>query len=455
MKKIFILGCFFVVFKSFTQNKQVLYNFAELPQTLLLNPGLETSYKLHIGVPLLSGLSAEFGSTGFSMKDLFSNDTRTINDKVSEVLSNLSIRDHLKFHSQIEILSGGYRYNDKTYFSFGFYEEIDAISYFPKDIATLATEGNTPYIHRGFNLSQLNYKVDALGVLHFGATKKINDNLTLGGRFKIYSSALNVQSTNNTGTFTTVEGTDNIYTHYFNNIDVDLKTSGLVLNDEYIEDAGTYLGNTFFGSNLGIGLDFGLTYNFNSQLEFTASILDLGFVNHKKTIKNSTIKGSYIFDGLEFEFNNSSTNYWEEFNDDIKEKLPSEENNTSYISWRPTKLNASIRYSFGEKKSKYCYDNTFKDYYKNAVGAQLYSVLRPLGPQLALTGFYEARFSQKFQAKVTYTLDDYSFYNIGAGISAQIGKVNFYGMVDNIAQFNDIASANSISLQLGLNIIFN
>lgn len=52
-------------------------------------------------------------------------------------------------------------------------------------------------------------------------------------------------------------------------------------------------------------------------------------------------------------------------------------------------------------------------------------------------------------------IDDYSFYNIGAGISAQLGKVNFYGMVDNIAQINDIASANNISVQLGFNLIFN
>jgi hypothetical protein len=37
----------------------------------------------------------------------------------------------------------------------------------------------------------------------------------------------------------------------------------------------------------------------------------------------------------------------------------------------------------------------------------------------------------------------------------QLGKVNFYSTVDNIAQFNDIASANSISLQLGINLIFN
>lgn len=33
-------------------------------------------------------------------------------------------------------------------------------------------------------------------------------------------------------------------------------------------------------------------------------------------------------------------------------------------------------------------------------------------------------------------------------------KINLYGMIDNIVQFNDIATANSISPQLGVNLIF-
>ncbi|MEE9408757.1 MAG: DUF5723 family protein [Polaribacter sp.] len=455
IKKISILLFVFIGIKNYSQNKQVLYGFAELPQTLMLNPGAETNYKFHAGIPLLSGFSGEFGSTGFVIRDVFDADNRPINDKISEVLNKLDIRDHLEINSQIEVLSGGYRYDDNTYFSFGFYEEIDGIAYFPKDPLTLITEGNAAYLNKSFDLSQILYKLDAFGVLHFGATRKVNENLTIGGRFKIYSSAFNMQSSNNSGTFRTEEGSDNIYRHYLDNIDVNLKTSGLVADNELVKDPGTYLGNTFFGSNLGLGLDFGVTYHFSPQLEFTGSIIDLGFIHHKKNIKNSTAKGSFVFEGLEFEYNSADpTNYWAELDKDFKEKLPSGSNEDSYISWRPTKINAALKYSFGERRSKICYDNTYKDFYKNAIGVQLYSIFRPLSPQLALTGFYEKSFSNKLHAKITYTIDDYSYYNIGAGLSAQIGKINFYGMVDNIAEFSDIASANNISLQLGMNLIF-
>jgi hypothetical protein len=278
----------------------------------------------------------------------------------------------------------------------------------------------------------------------------------MGGRVKIYSSALNIESTNNTGTFTTVLGTDNIYKHYLSTININARTSGLVVDDEYQEDSNEYLKNTFLGDNLGIGFDFGFTFHINPQLEFSASILDLGFINHTKDIKNTTAKGSFVFEGIEFLFDpNNQMNYWGEIDKNFKEQLPTEENKESYISWRPAKLNAALKYSFGERRSKICYDNTYKDFYTDALGVQFYSVFRPLGPQLALTGFYQKSITNKIHTKVTYTIDDFSYANIGAGLSAQFGKVNLYGMVDNILEYANLSAANSLSLQVGINLIFN
>ena len=455
MKKVVFIFLIFIASNLFSQNKQVLYDFAGLPQTLLLNPGLETNYKYHIGVPLLSGFSTELASTGFTVADIFGVDSRTINEKIASILENLDSRDYLKFNSQIEVFSAGFRFDDKTYFSFGFYQEFDAIGYFPKDIITLLNEGNAAYLNRSFDASQLLYKLEFLGVIHAGITRKVNDKWTIGGRFKIYSSALNLQSTNNSGTLTTNLGDNNIYIHHLDNINVNLQTSGLIQDDEYINDPGTFLKNTFLGGNLGLGLDFGVTYQISPQLQFSGSLLDVGFVNHKKNIKNTLTEGSFTFEGLQFGYDESNRNYWEELDNELKEQLPTVENQESYISWRPAKFNAAIKYSFGEKRSKYCYDDTYKDFYTDALGAQLYSVFRPLSQQFALTGFYEKSFSHKLHTKVTYTVDNYSYYNIGVGVSAQVWKINFYGILDNIAELTDISSANNVSLQFGFNLLFN
>lgn len=446
-----------------SQNKQVLYNFAELPQTLLLNPATEVNYKRHIGVPLLSGLSVQASSTGFTLLDIFSQDGRNINDKIASIFDRLKTTDFARVNTQIEVLSAGYRKNSRTYLSFGFYQEIDAIGYYPKDVVILATEGNllvgnNSYLNKNFMVSHINYKVDVLGVWHFGITKKMNEKLILGGRFKIYSSALNLESTSNSGAFTTVQGTNNLYTHYFNNIDLEIRSAGLVDSNtnEYIEDVGDYVGKTFFGGSTGFGLDFGITYKFSEQLEFSGSILDFGFINHKKNVKNTKVEGNFSYEGVDFLFDSgNSANYWDLINERFKRDLPTTEHQDVYISWRPTKVNAALKYSFGNKRGRVCYDDVYKDFYDNAIGFQIFTVFRPLSPQFALTGFYEKSITKKLHTKFTYTVDAVSYSNIGAGLSMQIGSVNTYAMVDNILSYSDLSSSNHLSLQLGFNLIFN
>ena len=431
-----------------------MYDFAGLPQTLLLNPGLETDYKFHIGVPLLSAISSEIGSTGFSLSEIFAVNNNTINDKISAVLYKIDANDYLKVNTQIEVFSAGFRFDKKTYVSFGFYQELDAIGYLPKDALTLINEGNTSYLNKSFSISEMIYKLDVLGVIHAGISRKVSDKLTLGGRFKVYSSALNLETTNNWGTFTTRLGNNSIYIHHLDNVNLNLRSSGLISNNEYISDVSTFIENSLLAGNLGAGIDLGFTYHVTPQLQFSGSLIDFGFVQHTKNIKNNLIVGSYTFEGIEFEFD-SNRNYWGELDAALKEQLPIVDNQDSYTSWRPAKLNVAIKYSFGEKRSKYCYDNTLKDFYTNAFGAQLYSVFRPLRQQFALTSFYEKSFSNKLQSKITYTIDDYSYYNIGVGVSAKIWKINFYGILDNLTKLSDISSANNVSLQFGFNLLFN
>jgi hypothetical protein len=439
MRIIVLIFTFLIGLNSFAQNKQVLYDFAGLPQTLLLNPGLETDYKFHIGLPLLSGFSSEIKSTGFSLSEIFSVNNNTINDKISAVLNKIDANDYLKVNTQIEVFSAGFRFDKKTYVSFGFYQELDAIGYAPVDALTLINEGNTSYLNKSFSISEMIFKLDVLGVIHVGISRKVSDKLTLGGRFKVYSSVLNLETTNNSGTFTTRLGNNNMYTHYLDNVNLNVRTS---------------IENSLLGGNLGAGIDLGFTYHVTPQLQFSGSLIDFGFVQHTKNIKNNLIEGSFTFEGIEFEFD-SNRNYWGELDAALKEQLPIVNNEDSYTSWRPSKVNAAIKYSFGEKRSKYCYDNILKDFYTNAFGAQLYSVFRPLRQQFALTSFYEKSFSNKLQAKITYTIDDYSYYNIGVGVSAKIWKINFYGILDNLTKLSDISSANNVSLQFGFNLLFN
>jgi hypothetical protein len=454
MRKVVLVLVLVLSVNAFSQNKQVLYDFAGLPQTLLLNPGLETNLKFHIGLPLISGFSTEIGSTGFSVADIFADDGRDINDKIASVLQNIDSKDYLKINTQIEVFSAGYHFNDITYLSVGFYEELDFIFFLPKDVLTLATEGNITPLGRSFDFSHLNLNADFLGVIHAGITRKINKKLTVGGRLKIYSSAINVESVNNSGKFSTTitpDG-DNTSISTLKDVNVTYRTTGI--NDV---SGVSVLANTFLGGNLGLGGDVGFSYRITPQLKISGSFVDFGFINHSKNIENTTRIGNFETPGvnLQYDANDDYFDYWKQLNDNFKAAIPEEKNQNSYMAWRPSKLNAAVKYSFGETRSQYCYDRTFKETYTDAFGVQLYSLFRSLRNEYAFTGFYEKSLTTKVHAKLTYTVDNYSYNNIGLGVSTQFGNINFYGILDNVAELSDISSAKNVSLQFGFNLLFN
>ncbi|PKH52781.1 hypothetical protein CXF68_19690 [Tenacibaculum sp. Bg11-29] len=452
---LFITG-FFLSKICFSQNKQILYGFDKIPQTLLLNPGVNMNQKFHIGIPVLSGVSFQTGATGLTVADLFRDNNIDFTTKLFNLIDKVSADDYIQVHSQIEILNAGYELNKRDYLSFGFYTELDAFMSMPKDVLILLRDGNNAHLNKDFLLSEISFKTEAISVLHAGVSRKINKKFTTGARIKIYSGIVNATSTENTGSFKTALNKNNEYAHHLNNINAVIQSSGFYDENDKTVDRSDLIGRSLLGGNLGLGFDIGFTYKLDSQTEITASLLDIGFINYSKDVLNSEIKGDYTFSGIDFQYDGATNDYWQNLNNDFKNKVPSTKNRKSYSVMRPIKFNSSYKYSWGKSRNEEsCSDMSYQKFYNNAVGVQLFSVFRPTGPKIALTSFYERKLSGKINTKVTYTIDDFSYANIGMGLSTKIGKVNVYGMLDNLLKINDIAKSNSVSFQFGINLIYN
>lgn len=464
MRKVLLITLLFSIFVLKAQNKPVLYGFDNIPQGLLLNPGQETTYRAHLGIPMISGLHASAGISGFTLSDLFGVDGTGVvgntdfNAKLATVLDNLGTKDYLTVNAQVEVLSGGYKLTEQDYLSVGYYTELDAFVGFPKDLILLGLEGNYPdNIGKTYYASDVAFKADLLGVIHAGITRKFNNRFTGGARLKIYSGALNVTSTRNEGTLTTNEGVNGIYDHNLFNLDVAGYSSGIVDENDETDHltVGSVFGNTFLSKNFGLGIDLGFTYHMNEQIEFTASLLDVGFLSYSKNTRNFYVNGDYHFSGVDFVYD-GNVDYYEEYGQDFQERVAYSDDRESYAVSRPVKFNGSVRYSFGQSRyESTCHDIRMKDYYDNAVGAQFFSVFRPYGMRMAFTGFYERRLADFLNTKVTWTVDDFSATNIGLGISAQVWKFNVYGAINNIFGLNDVTSTNTAGVQFGINLLFN
>lgn len=450
---------------SFSQNKQILYGFSEIPQALLQNPGGIVKNDWYFGIPLLSHIHFNAGTSGSTIYDLFAEDGIDFNTKIQKAVNQMKPNDFFSVNQQLELFSAGFAfgrsYDKNEYLSFGLYQETDFIAYFPKDIAVLALEGNANNINKPFQLNHINLSGEVLSVFHVGYNKKVNKNFTYGIRGKIYSSIWNINATKNRGSFITVPGENNFYNHIFN-LDLALKTSGLVnsADGEASFEVKDLSKRILFGGNLGLGFDVGFTYNLTKQWTFDASLLDIGFIRHSKNIKNYQIEGQYSFEGInplfpETNSGQTAEDYWNEVGEAIEDLFEVDSTTTKYTTWRPVKLNASLNYAFGKKKYKDCNCLRENSGYLNAVGMQLYAIKRPKQPQLALSTYYYRRLFNGLSAKATYTIDSYSFNNIGLGLSANVGGFNFYIIADNFLQYKNIYNAQSVSLQLGFNYIFN
>ncbi|WP_203293778.1 DUF5723 family protein [Luteirhabdus pelagi] len=463
-----LLICLFAFWggTSIAQNKQLLYGMDEVPQHLLLNPGGKVSQKVHIGIPLLSQLHVNAGASGIAAYDIFQENAGDINDRIRTAIFDMEAEDFFTATEQLHLLDFGWRARNEIYFSGGVYQELDIISYFPRDLAILAWEGNRDYIGYPFDLGELNVSGEMMTVYHFGANKALTDALTVGVRAKLYSSMIQFSSTDNQGTFVTEvsEDGDNIYRHRLIDADVSLQTAGFASLQE-LDGANAVtselLGRSLFGGNIGVGFDIGATYDIGRNWTVSGSILDAGVTFYGKDVETYQVNGSYDLSGIELIFpplgeGEETIPYYSNLEDDIEERVGLDTITNGYTRLRPLKVNAAVEYRFGlpvgSGAACDCKNLNGAIDTNQAIGGQLYTIFRPKGPQLAATAFYYRKLWQFLSAKATYTIDPYSFSNIGLGVVADIGSFNMYLAADNLLWYNNLAKAKSVSLQLGLNI---
>jgi hypothetical protein len=145
--------------------------------------------------------------------------------------------------------------------------------------------------------------------------------------------------------------------------------------------------------------------------------------------------------------------YWRDLEERFDEEIVLDTITASYISTRPLKLNAAVNYTFGRKLDG-CRFDLRPGLYSNKIGMQLYSLVGSVHSYLAATLFFERWFNKHFQAKVSYTVDPYSFTNLGLGVSTQFGPLNFYILADNLLNLNNLYATKNASFHIGMNFIF-
>lgn len=459
IRKTIIALMLIIPLKLFSTNR-TLYYMEDVSQRIFMNASFyPKDYLTVIGLPGLSNVQLEAGLLGIKYSNYVSveNDVKIVNlSKLNDDIFLFNIRG---FHdTNLDILSFGSNYNS-TYFSFRIGVQSSSDVRIKKDFVDMVVNGNTP--GKSFKLGPI-INFGLWSYIDFGLSTAFNPNFRAGFRAKILGGITSMSTKKNQMTLTT-DQTDN-------SISIDYKyklVTSTILRDPVAEHLDYPKLPVSFNiesvispfSNPGVGLDFGFEYRLNRDIHLSASLTDLGVIYFKTeplTIdinKRATFK--QIFDMSKFRQDLENGNVGSAF-DTLKNKIGYKENaeitEDSYFFFTP------VKFFFGSK-----------GLINNTTSATLlyHFQLYGFSPSHSFTLGLNKTFFRGYSASLTYSYLYRRLDNIGLGLNARLGPVQFYLATDNliggIKLFNAynknsdyLAPAfldiNALNINFGLNI---
>lgn len=469
----------FVGIIGYSQNTVTLFDFANTPQSLLLNPAYDIEAQYHVTIPLIGSHKISLESSGFTVYDILAKNTIPLQEKVTNTVYQLDKKDFVLANQKMEVFNIGQRINRDTYISYGMYQETDFYMTLPVELMKLPLEG-TRFSGKEYKFDGFHMQMNLVSVYHVGVQRKFSRQLNLGARFKLYNAAFDVSTKSMKGSFKTDINDDNTVTHSILNADLHINTAGLpmrfdddikvlrnekghILIDDNGEDVSIYdhltraniIGNTLFTGNKGIGFDLGVTYKIRNT-QIAASINDLGFIYNNKLAQTYSYQGDYVKESLAFEYDpDNPLNYLDRLIKGIDDTNPINIHNKSYLSLRPFQVNLMATYGFGGIRNNRCtyLKSAYSYKHIDKIGTHIYAQYRPDKILYEASIFYERKITNGLLTRINYTVNRYSASNFGLAVSGQLGKVNLYAGFNNILALTNLAKAKTISAQVGINIL--
>jgi len=471
MKRYITLILIFIsTITMYSQQSNTLFYMHRLPQANLVNPAIQPECKLTISgliVPvsgqLFPATHTNIGSTGFAYKDMVQ--YNSIMDSLmiptskgfdyDQLLGKLKDVNFITFEEHLDIISVGYKWKNNWRFTFNIASKTELRLNFTKDLIQLMADGGnggtfsgeTAVLSMGLTATQWH----EIGI---GASKKINDKLTVGVRAKLLFGQSNIWSKKTNLEWTT-NATDYTYDLH---ADMEVYTSQAFYKvDKYYYDydadsmvfEGTDLNpstNDIIMSfkNPGGAIDLGVDYTLNDKIHLYASVIDLGFIRWKNNVNVFTVDGKYQFDGYDPQpYATENDSIIDAHNDALAHEaieifLP-ERQVDNYTTFLTPKFHIGGTYQFNEKiNAGILYRG---DVYQNK-----------LHSSLTLSG--NANLTKWFSAYLSYSMMYNSYTNVGVGLVAKGSIFQFFVVTDNVWGYIWPHNTRVINGRLGINLMF-
>lgn len=424
------LACTSLVSKA--QNDAIgLTLLPQIPYVNYYNPGIRMPYNGMVGVAF-SNINFSMYNSSVQYSNLFGND-KTVVDAV-KFANSLKDDNVINTNFSIDFLNVGFRVK-KLFFNIDLRMRMTADFGYSKDFVGFFVYGNAHYMGAD-NPCDFNLDINA-SVFHelgISAQYEVNDKLTIGIRPKLLSGIMNANIDNSNTKIYTDPNSFAISA----DVDMSIKMASLLEGDVNEMSDVPDLFETVtpqdlfdFGENLGFGVDFGASYEFNKNFGVAAGVYDLGYIKWTDAkVKNVDKTNLTINDALFDDYNDLKDfklDYKSMVEDLIKDVWGDGllERGADYKTYLKTRLMVQGYYEFHPMVRA------------TAIG-QMYFVKGKVHPALTLA--YSGNFWNHLNLTINCTMSNYTGTTVGAGIGAHFGAFNIFAATDNILCLSRVGS---------------
>ncbi|CCZ08138.1 DUF5723 family protein [uncultured Culturomica sp.] len=432
----------------------VTYYLSNLPQRVRINPSYQPEYKVWIGLPALSGISVNYMNSSFGIDDLIrkgKNDSLYVD--IDRMYKSLRKNNIVSLFNENSLLTVGIRFKS-WYATLDITQKNDVVFRTSKDIFTFLKNGNAPYLGKNFDLGGIGLKASLYDEFAFGLSKKLNNKWTVGGRAKFLLGIANVDMKKSKISVNTKSDGSSLLLHSEQDICISAPvTLDYKLKDGFVEwddlDADVDDFNTSMvlnTKNPGFALDLGAEYQFNEKVKFYASIIDAGFIHWGGKGYRFTQNTTFDWTGADASNsgNSNDENYvsiddaFDDMIDSLKNNFRLKEGNSGYTTMLHSKMYLGATYDVHKMLT---------------VGGLLRMTMMDKTFYPSFTASADARLCRNVSAAVSYTVMPGNYVNLGVGITAKAGPVQFYASTDNVMGAN-YTSTQSLGGRFGINLLF-
>jgi hypothetical protein len=443
----------------FLGQDNTMYMLHQLPQANMLNPAVDFPCKFYIELPVISSIKFAYNNTSFSYKDFIRQGTGNRADSLIMDFDNIygKLGRHNAIYAEVENVLAGAGFHWKRYFiSVRIYHSHQAGVFYNRDFISLKNGNWDPITDSPINYDLSRNEVNVISYLgiSLGISKQFSNELRFGVRLSYLKGMINFNTRKSDLSIITTEQPVTV------NINSDYNTNASFPMDYQRDEAGriysispstnNILGNYIFNNNRGMGLDFGLVYEFGPKTKIAASILNIGFIRWKSNSVNLRAQNSAYLTGQDLDqfIINQNTDLINLLRDTVSHSFRFNDSSNKYFTMLPVKFFVGGTHQLSNKF---------------AVGlvGKLFIFNYATFPSITVTFNYKPISFVDLTGSVSYA--NQTLRNIGFAVIIGNKRVNFYFSTDMmpINYVQDTQSgiifpyqSRSVNLRFGLNLMF-